>query len=177
MNSDRANQILDVAEREMRKGGVDAVSFRDIAAMIGIKSASVHYHFPTKADLSTQVTRRYADRFVDALGSPCDANETPQDRISRLADAYLQAYKQDPSSCLCAVLGAIATTLPQATLSEVQRFYDQLTEWAETAIQGAQTNLSAPVIIAVLQGAMVLSTASGQDRLLNEARAFLLSSL
>ena len=32
----------------MRRGGFHGFSFRDLAADVGIKSASVHYHFPIK---------------------------------------------------------------------------------------------------------------------------------
>ena len=81
--NDRANQILDIAEAEMRKGGVDAVSFRSIATEAGIKSASVHYHFPTKTILCIAVVQRYAAGFVERLGSPDDPNETARDRIRK----------------------------------------------------------------------------------------------
>ena len=53
---DSATQILDIAERRMRQTGYNAVSYRDIAAEMGIKSASLHYHFPKKADLGAALT-------------------------------------------------------------------------------------------------------------------------
>ena len=40
--------IMDAAERRMRIGGFNGFSFREIAADVGVKSSSVHYHFPTK---------------------------------------------------------------------------------------------------------------------------------
>src|ERR1700720_895295 len=43
--------ILDAAERRMQIGGFGGFSFREIAADVGIKSSSVHYHFPTKENL------------------------------------------------------------------------------------------------------------------------------
>lgn len=42
----------------MRNGGYGGFSFRDLAAEIGIKSASVHNHFPTKAAMAAAVARR-----------------------------------------------------------------------------------------------------------------------
>ena len=50
--------IMDAAERRMRIGGFNGFSFREIAADVGVKSASVHYHFPTKENLAAAVTRR-----------------------------------------------------------------------------------------------------------------------
>ena len=61
------NNILDVAERRMRMSGYNAVSFRDIAGEIGIKSASLHYHFPKKADLGLALVERYSDNLRSAL--------------------------------------------------------------------------------------------------------------
>ena len=70
-------EILDAAERAIRDRGYNAVSFRDLAAAVGVKSASVHHHFPTKADLGAAVARRYAERFLDALGDPATWPSSP----------------------------------------------------------------------------------------------------
>lgn len=171
---DRAEQILDVAEREMRKGGADSVSFRDIASEIGIKSASVHYHFPTKADLMTAVTDRYAARFLDALGDPAPGTASTRAKMEGLADAYIAAYRQDTSTCLCAVLGSVVSQLPDPAARNVQDFYRQLLAWVEQALGEKKGLLSAPLIISLLQGAMVLAIATDTDAPLAEARSFLI---
>jgi TetR/AcrR family transcriptional regulator, transcriptional repressor for nem operon len=51
--------ILSSAEARMGRDGFHGFSFRDLAADVGIKSASVHYHFPTKADLGVRLMRNY----------------------------------------------------------------------------------------------------------------------
>lgn len=43
---------MDIAEAHIREVGYWGFSFRDLAANIGIKSASVHHHFPTKAGMT-----------------------------------------------------------------------------------------------------------------------------
>lgn len=40
--------LLQAAENKVRLGGYSNFSFRELATEIGIKSASVHYHFPAK---------------------------------------------------------------------------------------------------------------------------------
>ena len=67
--SPKAEEILDAAETMARTGGYHGFSFREIAKQVGIKAASVHYHFPGKDDLGAAVTRRYTDRFLAALGA------------------------------------------------------------------------------------------------------------
>ena len=48
---DTRMEIIDLAERLVRVRGYNGFSYRDLAEQIGIKTASIHYHFPTKADL------------------------------------------------------------------------------------------------------------------------------
>ena len=177
MSSDRAQQILDVAEKEMRKGGFDAVSFRDIAAAVGIKSASVHYHFPTKGDLGRAVVLRYADRFMESLGAPDNPEERVADRIGRLAAGYLGAFQHDKSLCLCSGLGAVANHLPDNTAVQVEAFYIRLSKWIAAALDGADTELTPAMVISTLQGAMVLAVVAKDESPLREAGAFLVTSL
>ena len=45
----------------MQAGGFGGFSFLEIAADVGIKSSSVHSHFPTKEDLAAAIVRRWAE--------------------------------------------------------------------------------------------------------------------
>jgi TetR/AcrR family transcriptional repressor of nem operon len=62
-----AHRLMDLAEIRIRDAGYGGFSFRDLAADAGIKSASVHHHFPTKALMTAAVARRSADRFFAEL--------------------------------------------------------------------------------------------------------------
>ena len=44
----KKQELLAVAQNKVREGGYNNFSFRELAKEVGIKSASVHYHFPTK---------------------------------------------------------------------------------------------------------------------------------
>ena len=50
--NETAERLMDLAEARIREAGYRGFSFRDLAAEIGIKSASVHHHFPTKAGMA-----------------------------------------------------------------------------------------------------------------------------
>ena len=65
--SDAAVAIMDAAERRIRLGGFNGFSFREIAADVGIKSSSVHYHFPTKENLAAAVIHRYTDEVAELI--------------------------------------------------------------------------------------------------------------
>jgi AcrR family transcriptional regulator len=62
--NETAEQLMCLAEAHIRDAGYGGFSFRDLAAELGIKSASVHHHFPTKATMAAAVARRYRDRIL-----------------------------------------------------------------------------------------------------------------
>ena len=69
MVSDTKTALMDIAEHAARSRGVDGFSYADLAGAIGIRKASVHYHFPTKDDLAKALVERYQAK----LRAECNA--------------------------------------------------------------------------------------------------------
>ena len=65
--SETAEKILDLAEMLMQTRGYSAFSYQDISDVVGIRKASIHYHFESKTDLGVAVIDRYTNRFGKAL--------------------------------------------------------------------------------------------------------------
>ena len=57
--SGTAERILDIAERLMQTRGFNNFSYADIATELGITKASLHYHYPGKAELGQALITRY----------------------------------------------------------------------------------------------------------------------
>jgi TetR/AcrR family transcriptional regulator, transcriptional repressor for nem operon len=152
--------IMDAAERRIREAGYSGFSFREIAADVGVKSASVHYHFPTKDALAAAVARRYTDRFSEAVdrqrSEGCSLIEAWQ-RVFR------RALSQDGRMCLCGALGASARDLSPEVAAEVRRFFER---GLQKLVDGGVTRDQAIRILALLEGAMLVANA------LDDATAF-----
>ena len=168
----RADEILDAAERFARTQGYNGFSFRDIAAEVGIKSASVHYHFPSKADLGAAVARRYADRFFAALGDPAAPAADPPALLRRYVGAYRRALVEDRQMCLCGLLGAEVASLPPDVAAEVRTFFERNVAWlsvvlARQARGGARDQAAvkrqALAILGALEGAMLVARTLEDD--------------
>ena len=168
----KAGEILDSAERQARRRGYNGFSFRDLAEEVGIKSASVHYHFPTKADLGAAVARRYTERFMAQLGDPGDPEAAPRALLERYADAFRRALVRDRQMCLCGLLGAEVESLPPRVASEVRRFFEQNIEWlalvlsrrnGEAPGRKAAAETQALTILAMLEGALVVARTMRRD--------------
>src|SRR2546423_15447121 len=64
---DTKQKILMTARKMVQSRGYQALSFREIGKALGIKSASIHYHFPTKGDLGSTLARAYTEELVAYL--------------------------------------------------------------------------------------------------------------
>lgn len=174
--SPKASEILDVAEIHMRQGGFDAVSFRDLATAVGVKSASVHYHFPAKSDLGQAVVARYRERLIEALGDPNDGR-TVGTQLKLLFDIYTAALKTGDSVCLCCQLGAEARYLPEEVAAEVGLFFEGIMGWTTKILAGGTTPAKAKKlaahVVSALQGAMVLAVAMDEPSHLKNTQSLL----
>src|SRR6202011_1309266 len=118
--SEAAAEIMDAAERRMRIGGFNGFSFREIAADVGVKSSSVHYHFPTKEKLAAAVIHRYTDEVAELIDQELAADSDPVKVWTR---AFRGTLHSEYHMCPAAVLGAASRDLPAEVVVEVKRFF------------------------------------------------------
>jgi TetR/AcrR family transcriptional repressor of nem operon len=169
---DRRRDILDTAERLARLGGYNGFSFRDIAAEVGVKSASVHYHFPTKRDLVAALVDRYTERFVERLGPPGEPGA-----LLGLIAAYREALGGGDGMCLCGLLAAESGLLPEGVREEVRRFFDRVIGWASAGLgEAGGERTGGETLVAGLEGALVAARAMDDPALFDRAAARLLDA-
>ncbi len=166
--STKAIEILEAAERRIRRGGFEAVSYRDLAADVGIKAASVHYHFPQKALLGAAVVDRYSDKLAAALGPVDRTQATAAEHLQRLCNCYAAAVQQDGMICLGCMLGAESQDLPEAVAAAARRFFTRLLAWVEAALGNrADAATLAVQAIGTLQGTMILAVTLKRPELMD----------
>lgn len=152
MVTNTADAIMDAAERRIRDAGYNGFSFREIAEEIGVKSASVHYHFPTKGALAAAVAHRYTERFLLSVDAEVASGSGA---VEAWVAGFRRALKDDGKMCLCGALGAASRDLPEEVLIEARRFF-QL-GLAKLAI-GGLSDIRAMQVMAALEGGMLLAT-------------------
>jgi TetR/AcrR family transcriptional regulator, transcriptional repressor for nem operon len=164
--ADTATRILDVAERLVQLRGFNGFSYADVAAELHITKASLHYHFPGKAELGRALIERYAERFSAALEA-IDQQET--DPVAKI-HAYAAIYGDVLSKrrmCLCGMLAAGYDTLDEPMQQAVIAFFDANEEWLTRVLQEGQESgtikLNGPapeaaqLIVSGLEGAMLIA--------------------
>lgn len=159
--------ILDAAQTRARTAGYSGFSFRDIATDVGIKSASVHYHFPTKADLAYALMERYRGAALEMLGTATDLRTA----LHRLVDLF-RAAAHDGEMCLCGALGAVPASLPPEVRQSAQRFSEALVDYLKAVPDPAGALPMEPeAVVALLEGALLLSITAGSTATFERAVA------
>ncbi len=161
---DTATRILEVAERLAQTRGFNGFSYADIATELGITKASLHYHFATKADLGCALIVGYSERFDAALGQIGSADPR------KTLDLYVQLYEDvlvRDRMCLCGMLAAEYSTLPQAMRAALRSFFDMNESWLALHLErGRKAGVlqfdgppveMARLLTAGLEGAMLLA--------------------
>jgi TetR/AcrR family transcriptional repressor of nem operon len=162
-----AEKILDSAEERLCRYGYNGVSFRDIAADVGIKSASVHYFFPTKPALAAAVARRYADLCLVELGDP-RARE-PEEALNALAEMFRRTVVEKKRMCLFGMLAAEVGGLPNEVGAEARRFFSETLGWLRIALK--DESAAAESILAALEGGVLLARAMDDPAMLEKVAA------
>ncbi|WP_428660689.1 TetR/AcrR family transcriptional regulator [Runella sp.] len=128
--------ILQLADTLIRDKGYNAFSFNDISKSIGIKTASVHYHFPTKTDLGIAIVRTHIER-VTALR----AAQKDQPPLKKL-ESFLSIYTKVKAENKVCIVGSLATdllTVEEEMKSELKILTKLILEWVTEILEEGRT--------------------------------------
>lgn len=131
-------QILDHAITLMMLRGYNGFSYRDLSELVGVKTSSIHYYFPSKDDLVLEAVNEYSKEVFAGLGTidpalPADA------KLDRYTKLFGRTLGDGDQICLCGMLAADIGTLPDTVRQAVQAFFKANENWlAKVLEQGAK---------------------------------------
>jgi TetR/AcrR family transcriptional regulator, transcriptional repressor for nem operon len=169
-DGDTATRILDSAESLVQVRGFNGFSYADVAGELSLTTASLHYHFPGKAELGRALIVRYASRFNSALAEIDARDGDAPARLRAYASLYADVLR-GRRMCLCGMLAAEYQTLPEAMRDAVIGFFDENEAWVEAvlvrgrdegtlAFDGSPRE-AARLIVSALEGAMLVARPYG----------------
>ena len=147
--------------------GYNGLSFRELAKGVGVKSASIHYYFPTKGDLGAALARRYREEAMTLLDGYLAEHLDPASCLAKYTDAFRMALARDNRMCLCGIMAAEYDDLPEAVKVEVKAFADDNVTWLSKVL--SRLDPSRP-IEAVNQHAFAIYAAVGGAQLTARGR-------
>ncbi|HET9887886.1 MAG TPA: TetR/AcrR family transcriptional regulator [bacterium] len=179
--------LLDLAQDLAQTRGFNAFSYQDLAEGVGIRTASIHHHFPTKADLGREIMARYRERFRGCLEKIESETASGRGRLEEFAELFRITLRKGNRLCLCGMLATEYATLPAPMQREVKRFYEETETWLAHVVQEGRAakhfsydGPSAPLgraYFAALEGAMIAARTFNDESRLSRAAQWFLSSL
>jgi TetR/AcrR family transcriptional repressor of nem operon len=142
---------MDAAEKRIRGAGYSGFSFREIASDVGVKSASVHYHFPTKDALAVAVARRCIARAEEAIARDTAAGV---DIVQAWCRLFRNTVVSGSRNCLFGALGATSDDFTPGVAAEVKRFFELI---ITSLMTGGLSRMAATQILATLEGAILVA--------------------
>lgn len=163
MNTNARESILLAAKRMAQSRGYSGLNLRDIAQEVGIKAASIYYHFPGKADLATAVAKRYWEDGAQALEAISQENPDPAEALHRFPEIFRRSLEADNRLCLGSFMSAETDDLPAEARAEIKLFADVNVAWlgkilvAAKVCEATTADARARAIFAAVAGAQLLA--------------------
>jgi len=173
--SDTAQKIADTFQNMVMVRGFNAVSYGDLAKELGIRTASIHYHFPTKAELGATVLTRYRDNFKSTWA---EVDTSDPHSYVRAYESFMAPIRpvshMEGVSCLFGVMGATHKTLCPNIQGILADFFVEQEVWLARVFkggrdrgvfhfQGSATGF-AKLFASALQGAMVIKKSTNNPK-------------
>ncbi|KVR63723.1 TetR family transcriptional regulator [Burkholderia cepacia] len=174
-----AGRILEAGRQLIMRRGYSGFSYADIADAIDIRKASIHHHFPTKADLAVAVLQQSQAKF-DADMALLDASGADALVQMRAYIGYWERCIADDSApfCVAGMLGAELPALPDEVARAVKAHFDDLAAWLVRVLEAGvkdgivQPDVSvqteAATFVALVYGAMLAARAYGNAGLFRD---------
>jgi TetR/AcrR family transcriptional repressor of nem operon len=163
MGTNSREAILEAAKRTAQAHGYGGLNFRELAAEVGIKAASIYHHFPSKADLAAAVAKRYWEDSSSALDAMLADTPDPLACLRQYPGTFRKALENGNRMCLCSCMATEHDDLPEAVRREVQTFADVNVAWlgrvlsAAGLVDSTERDMRARAIFAAIAGAQLVA--------------------
>jgi len=176
------SKLESAAHLAVQRNGLKSLSFRTLGAEVGVKSSSVHYHFPEKSDLAGTLISRYRVAFAELVTAAAESNISTQETFINVIDAFIAECK-DGRMCLAGMLAAENESLSSENRENLNGFFNDCHAWFSNEFDKARDELVvdlpsetlAAILLSGLEGAMLMDRVDSSVRFL-DAQKILVNS-
>ena len=154
--------ILAAARLAAQSRGYAGLNFRELATTVGVKHASLYYHFASKAELGAAVARRYWEDAAAGLDAMLADAGDPLVALRNYPTIFRMSLENGNRLCLVSFMSAEYDDLPDEVKAEVQSFADVNVAWltkvlAATGLKGKAAVQRAKSVYAAVAGAQLMA--------------------
>lgn len=167
--TDTRTQILDLAEGLTQAKGFNGFSYLDLAAKIGVKNSSIHYHFKAKADLALALVERHDKDLREGCAQMDQQLHQPEQRIAALID-HFEAYVREQKICMCGMMAAEMETVSLEVRKALIVYFQNLRSWLTKQFEQmdrADAEQTALLFVSALEGSVLLARLEGDPAIVS----------
>ncbi|UDM53361.1 TetR/AcrR family transcriptional regulator [Cupriavidus sp. MP-37] len=178
-------QLVEHALVLIRRRGFNGFSYRDLAELVGVKTSSIHYYFPSKDDLVLEAVREYSARKrarLQAIDTSLPCAEQARQYLQPLRDGACT-----DQACVVGMLSADVLAMPDTVRAAMQDFTRLNEQWLARLLEQAGARGAAPfplpppqlaqVIFGALQNGLISARLFGTWERVDAAAALLASAM
>jgi TetR/AcrR family transcriptional repressor of nem operon len=118
--SDTKEALLNCAQELIQRVGANAMSYNDLSQAVGIRKASIHYHFPKKENLIEALVHRCQRAYGDQYRQIVDSDKSCHEKLHMLASVFEQGVRND-KLCLIGMLSTEYASLTESIQEALKR--------------------------------------------------------
>ncbi|MFC0344354.1 TetR/AcrR family transcriptional regulator [Epilithonimonas hispanica] len=156
--------IVGTANNLLIERGFNAFSYKNISEQIGIKTSSIHYHFPSKTDLGIALIKSHHEILKKTIEK--NNEKTPLEKLKKLF-LYYERLAIAHKVCIIGAFTSDINTLEESVRGEILTFANSVVDWANSILEEGQrqnvfkqlfnTQLKAKLLIANLMSLVQLA--------------------
>jgi len=187
ISTDTKTALLDSAERAARNLGFDGFSYAHLAEDVGIRKASIHHHFPSKAALSVALVERYTEELRMICAEIDAAEPSANGRLTAVINRYRDALRGGKSLCLCVSLSISRESLPREVIEQIGGFRAMIINWLTAVFELGKSDgtiaavgepaLEAAATLPLLEGAQLVARAEENPKMFDRSLQLLVLRL
>ncbi|VUD64423.1 hypothetical protein TDB9533_03312 [Thalassocella blandensis] len=177
--SPKALEIMEHTRSLLELGGYNSFSYADISERVHIRKASIHHHFPNKAELVRVVVEQYREEARAGLEALNRNLDDPVLAIEAYVDYWTQCIVEGTSPmCICALLAMELPSIPVEIADQVRAHFKDLTDWLTGVFEkgAAQQRLTlssdpateASAFLATVHGAMLSARGTANPEMFHQ---------
>ena len=180
MARDTKQRMVEAAASSLRKRGLMATSFTDVLTASGAARGAIYHHFPGGKDDLVEHAVAWTGRRIEAQFADIDADD-PDAVLRSFLDLIRPVVAQAAGGTSCAVAAVTVEAAPsQAALTAaagaaLRSWVDVLgAQLRRVGVASPEAGATAQLMIAFLEGSLVVARATGGVGMFDESAAALL---
>lgn len=130
--TDTKTELLNCAQELIQRVGVNAMSYSDLAKKVGIRKASIHYHFPKKEDMIVALLNSCSLRYGNVYQEIVNSDKAPKQKLYDIAAVYESGLEKG-QVCIIGMLSVEFASLGEAVqkaassaIETTSKIYEQI---------------------------------------------------